>query len=95
MNARYIATALVLMAGLFLATPRTHAADKDNDKKDKTVIGTDKNTGGEAPGDRQKVEDIQRGAEDLKNRMERERQERQKQREKQQKADTDKNQSSK
>jgi hypothetical protein len=85
MKTKYIATALAVTAGLFLATPRLHADDKDKDKKDKKVIGTDKKTGGEAPGDREKVEDIKRGSEKLKERKERENRERPQQKEKQEK----------
>jgi len=68
----FLQTLFVIASALFLVCDAI-AQDK---KKEERVIGTDKRTGGEAPGDREKMESIREGAQKLKERVERERQER-------------------
>ena len=62
-------TTIALMSLFCFSTrmPFSHA-ETEKDKKDEKVIGTDKTTGGEAPGDKQKMEDIKEGTRKLKER---------------------------
>jgi hypothetical protein len=75
MKIRQIVTAIVVTVGLSLTISGLHAEDK---KVKKQVIGTNKKTGGEAPGDREKMEDIQKKSKELKEKKDKEKRERQK-----------------
>lgn len=66
---------LIVCLAAFAAVS-TYSMGADDKKKDEKVIGTDKKTGGEAAGDREKMKDIQDGAKRLKEKSEKEREER-------------------
>lgn len=69
---------IAIAGAVFPLGYRAGMLGQDDDKKEKKTEGTDKNTGGEAPGDREKVQDIKEGAEKLKEKKEKEHAEREK-----------------
>ncbi len=69
-------TGSLLICLAAFAAVSTQCMAADDKKKDEKVIGSDKKTGGEAAGDREKMNNIQEGAKRLKEKSEKEREER-------------------
>ncbi|NWJ41840.1 MAG: hypothetical protein HXX12_12830 [Geothrix sp.] len=60
------AIVLLVVAGLTIPAFGSPAQKKEEKPKETKTIGTDKKTGGEAPGDKEKMENIQNKTKELK-----------------------------